>query len=65
MVKTPKISAALREKHKGKVVISLDGKVIALGKTTTSAYHNAKRKMPDIEDKEFLVSRIHSKYLAA
>ncbi|MDP4008215.1 MAG: DUF5678 domain-containing protein [Candidatus Peregrinibacteria bacterium] len=65
MVKTPKISAALQQKHTGKVVISLDGKVVALGKTTTSAYSNAKKKMPNIDDKEFLVSRIHHKYLAA
>lgn len=65
MVKTPKISTVLQEKHKGEVVISLDGKVIALGKTTTIAYHNAKKEMPDIDNKEFLVSRIHPKYLIA
>ena len=64
MIKIPKISAALQKKHTGKVAISLDGKIIAVGKTTMTAFKKAKKNMPDIENKEFLVSRIHHKYLA-
>lgn len=65
MVKTPRISAIFQEKHRGQTVISLDGKIIGVGKTSVVALKDAKKKMPDIEAKEFLVSRIHPKYLAA
>jgi len=65
MPQAPKISAALQKNHSGEVAISLNGKVIAVGKTSTEALKKAKKKVPDIEEKEFLVSRIHHKYIAA
>jgi uncharacterized protein YktB (UPF0637 family) len=65
MPQAPKISAALQKDHPGEVAISLDGKVIGVGKTSTEALKEAKKKIPDIEKKEFLVSRIYNKYIAA
>ena len=64
MIKPPKISAVLQKKHQGEVAISLNGKVIAFGKNAVKALTKAKSKMPDIEKKEFAVSKIHHKYLA-
>jgi hypothetical protein len=65
MPQVPKISSALQKNHTGEVAISLDGKVIGLGKTSTEALKEAKKKIPDIENKEFVVSRIQPKYIAA
>ncbi|MFA5829656.1 MAG: hypothetical protein WC843_04130 [Candidatus Gracilibacteria bacterium] len=64
MVKEPKISTAFEKKHAGQVTISLNGKIIGMGKNAIFALRNAKKKMPNIEKKEFLVSRIHSQYIA-
>lgn len=58
MIKAPYISEALEKKHPGEVVISLDGKILGIGENTIIAVENAKKVMPDIEEKEFLVSRI-------
>ena len=65
MIKSPKISAALRKEHEGEVAISVNGKIIATGKTSIIALKNAKKKDSEIEDKEFLISRIYPKYIAA
>jgi len=64
MPKTPHISAVLKKEHPGEVVISLNGKIIAIGKDALLALKKAKKMVPDIENKEFLVSRIKYKYLA-
>lgn len=66
MVKPPKISKNLEKKHRGQVAISLEnGKVVAFGKTSMAALKKAKKIIPNIEDKEFVISRIHHTYLAA
>ncbi len=65
MPKPPKISSALAEKHKGETAISLlSGKVVAFGKNAVEALNKAKEVMPDIEEEEFMISRIHGKILA-
>ena len=61
----PKISAVMAKEHSGKVTISLNGKIIAIGKNSVEALKKAKKKDPDIENKEFLISRIQPKYIAA
>lgn len=65
MLQVPKISAAFRKTHSGNVAISLNGDIIAVGKNSVEALKKAKQIMPDIEEKEFLVSRIHNQYIAA
>lgn len=64
MVKSPKISAVLQKQHTGKIAISLDGKVIAVGENSLDAFKKAKKILPQIENEEFLVTRIQHKYLA-
>ena len=64
MIKSPKISAAFQKKHSGEVAISLGGKVVAVGTNSVAALKKAKKVVPDIENEEFLVIHIHSKYLA-
>jgi len=64
MPKTLHISAVLKKEHPGEVAISLNGKIIAIGKNALLALKKAKKTMPDIEKKEFMVSRIQYKYLA-
>lgn len=64
MVIVPKISAVIRKKHPGEVVISLDGKILGIGKDSLKALKEAKKIMPDIEKKEFAISRIHTGILA-
>lgn len=64
-MKSPEISAAMEKKHRGKVVISLNGKPLGFGKDATDALMEAKKVMPDIEEKEFCISRIRRyKYFA-
>lgn len=65
MVKPLKISAAFKKTHEGEVAISLNGEVIATGKTSTKALAKAKKIDPKIETKEFLISKIYPKYIAA
>lgn len=65
MVKSPKISVAIQKKHPGKTAISVNGKIIAIGKNSIEAIKEAKKSMPNIEEKEFLVSHIYRKYIAA
>lgn len=65
MIRSPKISAALRRNYEGQVAISLNGKVIATGKTSLIALKKAKKVDSQIEKKEFLISRIYPKYIAA
>lgn len=60
----PKISAVLKKKHPRGVVISLDGKILGVGKDTVQALKEAKKNMPEIEKKEFAISRIHTGVLA-
>lgn len=64
MIKTPKISAVLQKEHSGEVAISIDGKIIATGNNSVVALKKAKKIVPGIEDREFLVTRIQHKYLA-
>lgn len=64
MVKAPKISAVFQKEHTGETAISLDGKIIAVGKNSVEAFKKAKKIIPQIEEKEFLVTRIQHKYLA-
>lgn len=64
MPKSPKISADLRKNHHGEVAISLSGKIIAIGKNSLVAFRKAKKIIPDLENKEFVVTHIHHKYLA-
>ena len=64
--KMPTISAALARKNLGKTVISYGGKVLGIGANCIVALKQAKKVMPDIEAKEFLVTRIRNhKYIAA
>jgi hypothetical protein len=65
MVKSPKISAAIQKEHTGQTAISLNGKIIGIGKDSIDALKKAKLKMPDIENTEFLISHIYPKYIAA
>ncbi len=58
MIISPKITAALIKSHAGETAISLDGKVIATGKDSVKALENARKTMPDIEKKDFLISKI-------
>lgn len=60
----PKISAVMVKKHPGEVVISLDGKILGVGKDSLKALKEAKKIMPDIEKKEFAISHIHTGVLA-
>lgn len=62
--KSPHISLALQKEHRGEVAISLKGKVISVGRNSLDAFNKAKRNMPGIEEKEFVVTRIKPKYLA-
>lgn len=54
----------MEKKHMGKSIISLNGKVLGIGSDCLIALKQAKKVMPDIEKKDFLVSRIIPKYLA-
>lgn len=65
MIKTPMISSALQKKHPGDVVISLHGKILGIGKNSIQAFKEAKKKLPNIDDQSFLISRIHGKVLVA
>lgn len=62
---SPKISSALRKEHIGETVISLDGKVLAFGKNAIIAFNKAQKIVPDLDEKEFSISRIQPKYIAA
>lgn len=64
MPKTPHISSELKKEHHGEIAISLNGKIIAIGKNALLALQKAKKIMSDIEEREFVVSRIQYKYLA-
>lgn len=64
MPKSPHISAAIEKNHVGEVVISWNGKILGIGKNSLLALKKAKKVMPNIEDKEFLISRIPSKYVS-
>ena len=64
MVKPAKISSAFRRKHQGKAAISLNGKVIAVGKNAVAALQLAKKKNPSIEEEDFVISKIHYKHIA-
>ena len=54
----------MRRKHPGEVVISLNGKILGVGKDSIKALKEAKKKMPDIGKEEFAISRIHTGILA-
>lgn len=56
---SPKISATFQKKHRGETAIAWDGKVLGVGKDALVALKTAKKKMPDIESKRFLVFRVH------
>lgn len=64
MPKSPKISAVLKKKHSGEVAISLRGKIIAVAENSFEAFKKAQKVIPSIGEKEFVVTRIHHKYLA-
>ena len=53
MVKSPRISAVLQKDYPGYVVVSLNGKVLGVGKDSVKALRDAIKIMPDIEDKDF------------
>ncbi len=59
MIRFPKISSVLQKKHQGQVAISWNGKVLGYGKDSVQALEKAKKEMSDIEEKEFLVFRVH------
>lgn len=65
MVKPARISSAFRKKNQGKVAISLDGSVIAVGKNSVAALREAKKKREGIENEKYVVSKIHYDRLAA
>lgn len=54
----PKMTKAFEKKHSGKSVIAWNGKIIGMGKDAVEALEEAKKVMPDIEDKECLLYRI-------
>ncbi len=58
----PDISPEEEEKHRGERFIALDGKVLAYGKDHLEAFNKAKKIVPDLNDKEFLMARIHPEY---
>lgn len=64
MIASPKISAVMRKKYPGKTVISWNGKILGVGENAVIALKKAKKVMSNIEEKEFLVSRIYAKYIA-
>lgn len=55
----------MQKTHPGETAISLNGEIIAIGKDSVEALKKAKKTVPDIEKKEFLVSHIYPKYIAA
>lgn len=59
--KSPHISRYMEKKYVHHSVISLNGKIIGIGKNTTIAVENAKKKMPDIEEYEYLISHVYPK----
>ena len=63
MPKSPHISVALKKEHAGDVIISWNGKILGMGKNAILAIKKAKKQMPSIEEKEFLISRVPSKYV--
>lgn len=66
MPESPKISAALAKKHACETAISLlNGRVVAFGKNAVEALRKAKKIMPNIENEEFVISRVHGKILIA
>ena len=65
MVAWPTISAEDEKNHVGEMVISLDGKVLAFGKDTMDAINKAKKVVPNLDQKDFLISRIYPEYIAA
>ena len=58
MIKLPKITKEIEKKHGGETLIALDGEILGIGKTSIEAVKEAKKKDPDIEDKEFLIWHI-------
>lgn len=60
----PEMSPAFEKKHKGQNVISLNGKVLATGKNSLIAYKKAKKIVPNLDKKDFLISRIYPDYVA-
>jgi hypothetical protein len=65
MIKLPHISAVLEKKFPGKVVLSFNGQILAIAENSYEALQMAKNKMPNIDQKEFLISRIHYPALVA
>jgi hypothetical protein len=65
MISVPKISAVFQRQYPGGTVISLNGKIVGIGKDGFAALKKAKKILPGIEKEEFLVSRILPKYLEA
>ncbi len=61
---SPNYSAVFQKKYSGQVVISWNGKILGIGEDSMKALQKAKKVMPTIESKEFLVSRIHHAVLA-
>ena len=61
----PKISSAMQREHQGQTAISFNGKVIAFGKNAIAALKKAKKFVKDIEEKDFVISRVHGRYLEA
>lgn len=65
MVKLPRVSALLEKQYPGKVVLSFNGKILAIAEDSFTALQEAKKIMPTIDQEEFLISRIHHPYLVA
>lgn len=59
--KSPHISRYMQKKYPRHTVISLNGKIIGIGKNAIIAAENAKKKMPDIEEYEYLISHVFPK----
>lgn len=50
MTKIPVISKAIQRKHAGRTVAIVDGRIIAHGKDTVEAAHNAEQQGFDLEE---------------
>lgn len=55
---SPYISPYMEKKHRGKTVISLNGKILGIGENALIAVEKARKIMPGIDREEYLISHI-------
>ena len=58
VIETPQISKDDWEKHRGKTVALVDGKVVAAGYTSVEVFHKARELFPDRPTHEIVIDYI-------